>query len=44
VPEEEARLAETGLSCFRFMRDAKQWEEQRIRELDLSMYVYDPHR
>lgn len=44
VPEEEARLAETGLSCFRFMRDAKQWEEQRIRELDVSMYVYDPYR
>jgi hypothetical protein len=25
------------------MRDAKLWEEQRLRELDVSMYVYDPH-
>jgi hypothetical protein len=22
------------------MRDAKLWEEQRLRELDVSMYVY----
>jgi hypothetical protein len=26
------------------MRDAKQWEEKRIRELDVSMYAHDPHR
>ncbi|KAH9987980.1 hypothetical protein BJV77DRAFT_1023811 [Russula vinacea] len=37
IPEEKARLAETGMSCFRFMHDAKLWEEQRIRELDVSM-------
>jgi hypothetical protein len=40
VPEEQARLAETGLLCFRFMHDAKLWEEQRLRELNVSMYVY----
>lgn len=40
IPEEKARLAETGLSCFRFMHDAKLWEAQRLRELDVSMYVY----
>jgi hypothetical protein len=39
MPEEQARLAETGMSCFRFMKDAKLWEEQRLRELDVSMYV-----
>ena len=39
VPEEQVRLAEIGLSCFRFMRDAKLWEEQRLRELNVSMYV-----
>ncbi|KAI0289006.1 hypothetical protein BC826DRAFT_643617 [Russula brevipes] len=33
----EPRLAETGLSCFRFMSDAKRWEEQRLRELDVSI-------
>jgi hypothetical protein len=40
MPEEQARIAETGLSCFRFMHDAKLWEEQRLRELNVSMYVY----
>jgi hypothetical protein len=39
MPEEQARLAETGMSCFRFMKDAKLWEERRLRELDVSMYV-----
>ncbi|KAH8982569.1 hypothetical protein EDB86DRAFT_3086081 [Lactarius hatsudake] len=33
---EQARLAEVGMSCFRFMRDAKFWEEQRLRKLDVS--------
>ncbi|KAI0300632.1 hypothetical protein B0F90DRAFT_1817399 [Multifurca ochricompacta] len=37
TPEETARLAENGMSCFRFMRDAKLWEEQRLRELDVSV-------
>lgn len=41
ISEEKARLAETGLSCFRFMHDAKLWEEQRLRELDVSMCVCD---
>lgn len=36
TPDEQARLAEAGMSCFRFMRDAKLWEEQRLRELSLS--------
>jgi hypothetical protein len=39
MPEEQARLAETGMSCFCFMKDAKLWEERRLRELDVSMYV-----
>ncbi|KAF8476404.1 hypothetical protein DFH94DRAFT_110623 [Russula ochroleuca] len=37
IPEERARLAETGLSCFGFMHDAKLWEEERLRELDVSI-------
>jgi len=36
TPHEQARLAEAGMSCFRFMRDAKLWEEQRLRELSVS--------
>ena len=36
TPDEQARLAEAGMSCFRFMRDAKLWEEQRLRELSVS--------
>ncbi|KAH8984138.1 hypothetical protein EDB92DRAFT_1951045 [Lactarius akahatsu] len=36
APDEQVRLAEVGMSCFRFMRDAKFWEEQRLRELDVS--------
>ncbi len=32
IPEGHARLAETGLSRFRFMHDVKVWEEQRLRE------------
>jgi hypothetical protein len=40
VPQEQARLVDTGLLCFRFMHDAKLWEEQRLRELNVSMYVF----
>ena len=40
MTEEQARLADTAMSCFRFMNDAKLWEERRLRELDVSMYVY----
>ncbi len=36
TPDEQARLAEAGMSCFRFMRDAKFWEEQRLHELSVS--------
>ncbi|KAH9961966.1 hypothetical protein BC827DRAFT_1200810 [Russula dissimulans] len=36
MPEEQVRLAETGMSCFRFMRNAKLWEEQRLGELGIS--------
>jgi hypothetical protein len=36
TPDEQGRLAEAGLKCFRFMRDAKFWEEQRLRELSVS--------
>ncbi|KAN0133436.1 hypothetical protein V8E53_008604, partial [Lactarius tabidus] len=42
TPDEQARLAEAGMSCFRFMRDAKLWEEQRLRELK-SYYDDDDH-
>ncbi|KAH9975031.1 hypothetical protein BGW80DRAFT_1444614 [Lactifluus volemus] len=45
--EEQARLAEAGMSCFRFMRDAKLWEERRLRDLGVpilpsSYYDDDP--
>ena len=40
MTEDQARLADTAMSCFRFMNDAKQWEERRLRELNISMYVY----
>lgn len=40
TPDEQALLAEAGMSCFRFMRDAKLWEEQRLRELSVSSYVH----
>jgi hypothetical protein len=43
TPDEHARLAEAGVSCFRFMRDAKSWEEQRLRELRVSSYVYSSY-
>jgi len=36
TPDEQARLAEAGVSCFRFMRDAKSWEELRLGELNVS--------
>ena len=40
MTEDQARLADTAMSCFRFMNDARQWEERRLRELNISMYVY----
>ncbi|KAI9439265.1 hypothetical protein H4582DRAFT_127833 [Lactarius indigo] len=36
TPDEQARLADVGMSCFLFMRHAKFWEEQRLRELNVS--------
>ena len=39
MAEEQARLADTAMSCFRFMNDAKLWEERRLRELNVAMYV-----
>ena len=39
MTEEQARLADTAMSCFRFMNDAKLWEERRLRELNVAMYV-----
>ena len=41
MTEEQARLADTAMSCFRFMNDVKLWEERRLRELNVSMYVYN---
>jgi len=41
MTEEQARLADTAMSCFRFMNDAKLWEERRLRELNVSTYVYN---
>ncbi|KAI0262115.1 hypothetical protein BC834DRAFT_845277 [Gloeopeniophorella convolvens] len=39
-PEEEGRLADVAVSCFQFLRDAKLWEERRLRELDVPVYVF----
>ena len=39
MAEEQARLADTAMSCFRFMNDTKLWEERRLRKLNVAMYV-----
>jgi hypothetical protein len=37
TPQEHAHLAEVGMSCFRFMRDAKLWEETRLSDLGVPL-------